>query len=89
MRSEIDSDNKVTATDADDKLAVTHDKMNSELASVASKLTATLDAHKKIEETQFQNLVSKLASWDAAQNAVNAHQRFVIIPASTLTGYTE
>ena len=89
MRSEIDSDNKVAATDADDKLAVTHDKMNSELASVASKLTATLDAHKKIEETQFQNLVSKLASWDAAQNAVNAHQRFVIIPASTLTGYTE
>lgn len=77
MRATIVSDNNVTETDANNKLAALHRLMDAELTSVMSGLTSTLDAQKQLEETDFQDLVGNLSAWDAAQTAENTRQRCV------------
>jgi len=75
MRGKIIADNNATETDANANLAAAHGKMSGELTALMSELTATLDAHKQLEETHFQDLVGNLKAWDASQTAQNDRQR--------------
>ena len=75
MRSKIDSENNVTETDAQSKLATLDSKMKVELNSMFTELKASFNAQKLKEETDFQELVGNLTAWETAQKAENARQR--------------
>jgi len=75
MRSNIDSQNNITETDAQSKLAVVENKMKAELSSLFAQLKTTFNAQKLKEETDFQELVADLTAWETSQKAENQRQR--------------